>query len=214
MDEMFTEKTIAADPYTDPVDQEPVQGAANPYEQGQQPAEPYEQTYQQPQYQQPQYQQPQYQQPQYQQPQYQQPQYQQPQYQQPQYQQPQYQQPLYQQPLYQPQQYPAYRQPVQGGGAAKAFAIVSFVAGCIALGILMVIVMATTSTSSNPYRYSSARAGMAAVSLIYGMITSVPGLIFGIIAMAKKTNKFPLALLGIIFSASLLVFGCVMLMTL
>ena len=194
MDEMFTEKTIAADPYTDPVDQEPVQGAANPYEQGQQPAEPYEQTYQQPQYQQPQYQQPQYQQPQYQQPQYQ--------------------QPLYQQPLYQPQQYPAYRQPVQGGGAAKAFAIVSFVAGCIALGILMVIVMATTSTSSNPYRYNSARAGMAAVSLVYGMITSVPGLIFGIIAMAKKTNKFPLALLGIIFSASLLVFGCVMLMTL
>ena len=184
MDEMFTEKTIAADPYTDPVDQEPVQGAANPYEQGQQPAEPYEQTYQQPQYQQPQYQQPQYQ------------------------------QPLYQQPLYQPQQYPAYRQPVQGGGAAKAFAIVSFVAGCIALGILMVIVMATTSTSSNPYRYNSARAGMAAVSLVYGMITSVPGLIFGIIAMAKKTNKFPLALLGIIFSASLLVFGCVMLMTL
>ena len=194
MDEMFTEKTIAADPYTDPVDQEPVQGAANPYEQGQQPAEPYEQTYQQPQYQQPQYQQPQYQQPQYGQPQYQ--------------------QPLYQQPLYQPQQYPAYRQPVQGGGAAKAFAIVSFVAGCIALGILMVIVMATTSTSSNPYRYNSARAGMAAVSLVYGMITSVPGLIFGIIAMAKKTNKFPLALLGIIFSASLLVFGCVMLMTL
>ena len=191
---MFTEKTIAADPYTDPVDQEPVQGAANPYEQGQQPAEPYEQTYQQPQYQQPQYQQPQYQQPQYQQPQSQ--------------------QPLYQQPLYQPQQYPAYRQPVQGGGAAKAFAIVSFVAGCIALGILMVIVMATTSTSSNPYRYNSARAGMAAVSLVYGMITSVPGLIFGIIAMAKKTNKFPLALLGIIFSASLLVFGCVMLMTL
>ena len=60
MDEMFTEKTIAADPYTDPVDQEPVQGAANPYEQGQQPAEPYEQTYQQPQYQQP----PQYQPPQ------------------------------------------------------------------------------------------------------------------------------------------------------
>ena len=55
---------------------------------------------------------------------------------------------------------------------------------------------------------------MAAVSLVYGMITSVPGLIFGIIAMAKKTNKFPLALLGIIFSASLLVFGCVMLMTL
>ena len=195
MDEMYTEKTIAADPY-----EEPAQYEANPYGEAPQAAEP-------------QYQQP----PQYQPPQYQQPQYQQPQYGQPQYGQPQYGQPLYQQPLYQPpqyQQYPAYRQPVRGGGAAKAFAIVSFVAGCIALGIFMLIIMATTSTSHNVYRYSTERAGIAAMSLVYGMLTSVPGLIFGIIAMAKKTNKFTLALLGIIFSASLLIFGCIMLMTL
>ena len=205
MDEMFTEKTVAADPYTDPVDQEPAQGAANPYEQGQQP----------------QYQQPQYQQPQYQPPQYQQPQYQPPQYGQPQYGQPQYGQPQYQQPLYQPQQYqqmypqyPAYRKPVQGGGAAKAFAIVSFVAGCIALFILMMMLMFSTPSTGDFLRSRSTRSAFAAIALTYGTVISVPGLIFGIVAMAKKTNKFTFALLGIIFSASLLLFGVAMLLTL
>ena len=217
MDEIFTEKTMAADPLEEQTPKEAPAEAANPYEARPNPAA-FEQP--KPQYQppQPQYMPPQYQPPQYQQPQYQQPpQYRPPQQQYmqqpPQYQPPQYRpQPSeYYRPV-QPQYHQVYRQPVPGGGAAKAFAIVAFVAGCISISILLVLLMSTGTISFN-LKYRSGRGALAALALTYGFIFSVPGLVFGIVAMAKKTNKFPLAILGTIFCASLLLYGIIMLMS-
>lgn len=212
MDEFFTEKTMAADPIEDQTPKENPAEAPNPYEARPNPAS-FEQP--KPQYQppQPQYMPPQYQPPQYQQP----PQYMPPQQQYmqqpPQYQPPQYRpQPNeYYRPV-QPQYHQVYRQPVPGGGAAKAFAIVAFVAGCISISLLFVLLMAAGSTTST-YKYASSRGALAAVALAYGFIISVPGLVFGIVALSKKTNKFPLAILGTIFSGALILFGIIMLMT-
>lgn len=212
MDEFFTEKTMAADPLEDQTPKENPAEAPNPYEARPNPAS-FEQP--KPQYQppQPQYMPPQYQPPQYQQP----PQYMPPQQQYmqqpPQYQPPQYRpQPNeYYRPV-QPQYHQVYRQPVPGGGAAKAFAIVAFVAGCISISLLFVLLMAAGSTTST-YKYASSRGALAAVALAYGFIISVPGLVFGIVALSKKTNKFPLAILGTIFSGALILFGIIMLMT-
>ena len=212
MDEFFTEKTMAADPLEDQTPKENPAEAPNPYEARPNPAS-FEQP--KPQYQppQPQYMPPQYQPPQYQQP----PQYRPPQQQYmqqpPQYQPPQYRpQPNeYYRPV-QPKYHQVYRQPVPGGGAAKAFAIVAFVAGCISISLLFVLLMAAGSTTST-YKYASSRGALAAVALAYGFIISVPGLVFGIVALSKKTNKFPLAILGTIFSGALILFGIIMLTT-
>ncbi len=212
MDEFFTEKTMAADPLEDQTPKENPAEAPNPYEARPNPAS-FEQP--KPQYQppQPQYMPPQYQPPQYQQP----PQYMPPQQQYmqqpPQYQPPQYRpQPNeYYRPV-QPKYHQVYRQPVPGGGAAKAFAIVAFVAGCISISLLFVLLMAAGSTTST-YKYASSRGALAAVALAYGFIISVPGLVFGIVALSKKTNKFPLAILGTIFSGALILFGIIMLTT-
>ena len=186
MDEFFTEKTMAADPLEDQTPKENPAEAPNPYEARPNPAS-FEQP--KPQYQppQPQYMPPQYQPPQYQQP----PQYMPPQQQYmqqpPQYQPPQYRpQPNeYYRPV-QPKYHQVYRQPVPGGGAAKAFAIVAFVAGCISISLLFVLLMAAGSTTST-YKYASSRGALAAVALAYGFIISVPGLVFGIVALSKKT---------------------------
>lgn len=196
MDEFFTEKTMAADPLEDQTPKENPAEAPNPYE-----ARPNPASFEQPK---PQYQPPQ---PQYMPPQQQY--MQQP----PQYQPPQYRpQPNeYYRPV-QPQYHQVYRQPVPGGGAAKAFAIVAFVAGCISISLLFVLLMAAGSTTST-YKYASSRGALAAVALAYGFIISVPGLVFGIVALSKKTNKFPLAILGTIFSGALILFGIIMLMT-
>ena len=212
MDEFFTEKTMAADPIEDQTPKENPAEAPNPYEARPNPAS-FEQPKPQNQPPQPQYMPPQYQPPQYQQP----PQYMPPQQQYmqqpPQYQPPQYRpQPNeYYRPV-QPQYHQVYRQPVPGGGAAKAFAIVAFVAGCISISLLFVLLMAAGSTTST-YKYASSRGALAAVALAYGFIISVPGLVFGIVALSKKTNKFPLAILGTIFSGALILFGIIMLMT-
>lgn len=213
MDEIFTEKTMAADPLEEQMPKENSAEAVNPYE-----ARPNPANFEQPK---PQYQPPQQQQ-YMQQPQYQQPQYQPPQYQPPQYRPQQYQQPP--QPQYrpqpneyyrpvQPQYHQVYRQPVQGGGAAKAFAIVAFAAGCISISILALLIMDASIISTSAYKYSSDRAAWAALALTYSFICSIPGLVFGIVAMAKKTNKFLLAILGTIFCGSLLLYGIIMLMS-
>ena len=120
-------------------------------------------------------------------PQYQPPQ---PQYMPPQYQPPQYQQP----PQYMPPQQQYMQQPPQYQP------------------LLFVLLMAAGSTTST-YKYASSRGALAAVALAYGFIISVPGLVFGIVALSKKTNKFPLAILGTIFSGALILFGIIMLMT-
>ena len=144
-------------------------------------------------------QQPPYQQQQqpYQPPYQQQQPYQPPYQQQPPYQPP-YQQPPYrQQPYYQQlpgrQPYYGYAQRQPGGGAAKAFAVVSFVAGICS----MMIVILTLSL----YTYSSA--SMFSMSVVYSFIWAIPGLLFGILSLAKKTRLFVLGLLGVIFNGAL-----------
>lgn len=138
----------------------------------------------------------------YQQPVYpQQPNPQQP-YQQPNPQQPNPQQP-YQQPVY-PQQ--PYRQPYYGyapksktSGAAKAFSIISFVAGLIVLFVFILTVLFNISRGIDEYSV----AVMFGISMPYGLFLAVPGLIFGIIALIKKTSLFPLGLMGVLFNGML-----------
>lgn len=196
----------------------------NPYKQNEQQTvsvnpQQYGQQYQQPQYYQ-QYEQP-YQQPQYEQPyeqsyqqQYQQPQYEQPyeqQYQQQQYQQPQYYQ-QYEQPSQNMQypQYPqnnsypyysqqAYVQPQRGSAIAKVFAILAFVLGCVSL------VSALSSVFSffmlNQYNDVTYSSPIYAISSAFSLelFTALPGIIFGIIALAKKTKLVPMAVIGLAF---------------
>ena len=209
MDEMFTEKTMAADQIDQELPQADAEGFERPY-----PAYPQEEVmeyppqYQPPQYQPPQYRQPQYQPPQY--PQYQPPQYQPPQYQPPQYQPPQYQPPQYdpqqyQPPQYQPQQYDQFNQPVPVSKAARVFSILSFVFGCIVAFFLLTLLVSSKGTDIFNYSSSSSSA-KGTPDIVGGVVLAIPGLVFGIIALAKKTTKFPLALLGTVFNGIFLLF--------
>ena len=129
--------------------------------------------------------------------------------QQPQYQQYQQSQP-YQQPYPYQQQY-YYNQRPQGNksaGMAKAFSIVSFVTGCIS--ILMVLIMAFTlfmsigiSTYINGIS-SWADEGVSGLSLRGVPTLSLPGMIFGIVALVKKTKLPVLAVMGVVFNGVLL----------
>ncbi len=162
----------------------------NPYLYTEEAAPPEQQTAQQL-YQQPAQQQP-YQQSYPYQP-YQQP-YQQQNYQQP-YQQS-YQQPYQQQPYQQPYQpYPQQRyygaQPNKASGMAKAFTIVSFVTGILSLFSAM---------SGMISLFSPTDGGSLAASTF---MLAIPGLVFGIIALIKKTRMLPMAIIGVIMNGSL-----------
>lgn len=172
----------------------------NPYLYTEEAAPPEQQTaqqlYQQPAQQQP-YQQSYPYQP-YQQP-YQQQNYQQP-YQQS-YQQP-YQQQPYQQP-YQPYSQQRYygAQPNKASGMAKAFTIVSFVTGILslfsAMSGMISLFISLTGTSS---LFSPTDGGSLAASTF---MLAIPGLVFGIIALIKKTRMLPMAIIGVIMNGSL-----------
>lgn len=212
MDDLFSEKTVAADPFEDRMPNGYPSEGSNPYENNKtEGAEQPKPQYQPPQPQQ--YRQPPQYPPQQFQPQQYPPQQYPPQQYPPQQYPPQYRpQPNeYYRPV-QPQYHQFYRQPVPGGGAAKAFAIVAFVAGCISLTILVFMLLGT-SASSTAYKYRSDRGALAAIALTYSFICSIPGLTFGIVALSKKTNKFPLALLGTIFCGALILYGLIMLMS-
>ncbi len=172
----------------------------NPYLYTEEAAPPEQQTAQQL-YQQPAQQQP-YQQSYPYQP-YQQP-YQQQNYQQP-YQQ-NYQQPYQQQPYQQPYQpYPQQRyygaQPNKASGMAKAFTIVSFVTGILslfsAMSGMISLFISLTGTSS---LFSPTDGGSLAASTF---MLAIPGLVFGIIALIKKTRMLPMAIIGVIMNGSL-----------
>ena len=172
----------------------------NPYLYTEEAAPPEQQTAQQL-YQQPAQQQP-YQQSYPYQP-YQQP-YQQQNYQQP-YQQS-YQQPYQQQPYQQPYQpYPQQRyygaQPNKASGMAKAFTIVSFVTGILSLFSAMTgmisLFISLTGTSS---LFSPTDGGSLVASTF---MLAIPGLVFGIIALIKKTRMLPMAIIGVIMNGSL-----------
>ena len=169
-----------------------------PYQQEyQQPVQqPYQQGYQQP------VQQP-YQQPYQQQPYQQQPYQQQPYQQQPYQQQPYQQQPYQQQPYQQPYRQPYYNgaRPNKGNGMAKAFTIVSFIAGIIALfsalsGMFsLYIAMTGTSSLTSPTDVGSL--------VVSNIMLALPGLVFGIIALIKKTRLLPMAIIGVIMNGAL-----------
>lgn len=134
---------------------------------------------------------------------YQQP-YQQQNYQQP-YQQS-YQQPYQQQPYQQPYQpYPQQRyygaQPNKASGMAKAFTIVSFVTGILslfsAMSGMISLFISLTGTSS---LFSPTDGGSLAASTF---MLAIPGLVFGIIALIKKTRMLPMAIIGVIMNGSL-----------
>ena len=172
----------------------------NPYLYTEEAAPPEQQTAQQL-YQQPAQQQP-YQQSYPYQP-YQQP-YQQQNYQQP-YQQS-YQQPYQQQPYQQPYQpYPQQRyygaQPNKASGMAKAFTIVSFVTGILclfsAMSGMISLFISLKGTSS---LFSPTDGGSLAASTF---MLAIPGLVFGIIALIKKTRMLPMAIIGVIMNGSL-----------
>lgn len=160
---------------------------------------PLQPQYQPPQYQpQPQYQAPQYQapqQPQYQAPQYQQPQYQAPQY--PQYQQPQYQQPQYRAPQYQPAPAAA---PAKGSKVGNIMGIIGF--ACSMLAVLLGFI-GIAKLSGSIFELKSA------LSLwIWSLVFCIPGLVCGIIGLAKKGKK-GFALTAVIVSAILLLLAII-----
>ena len=126
MDEMFTEKTMAADP----IDQELPQADAEEFERPY-PAYSQEEVMEYP------------------------PQYQQPQYRQPQYRQPQYQPPQYDPQQYQPQQYDQFNQPVPVSKAARVFSILSFVFGCIVAFFLLTLLVSSKGTDIFNYSFKS-----------------------------------------------------------
>lgn len=147
------------------------------------------------------------------------PQYQQPQQYQdyPQNQQYQQYQP-YQQQNQMPQQPYPYQQPYyynpqpqgnKGAGMAKAFSIVSFATGCLSMLVSLVVVflfllyMVIFSSSPRiPSEMSNSITGMLGrYSLPFGL----PGVIFGIIALVKKTKLPALAVMGVIFNGVLLI---------
>ena len=165
----------------------------NPYLQPEEPAppeqpeQPYPQTYQQQPYQQPYQQQPYQQQPYQQQPYQQQP-----------YQQQLY-QPTYQQPYPQRNYYGA--RPNKAFGMAKAFSIVSFITGLISLfsalsGMLSLFV---SLTNTSTLLSSSDVLSMVSSAVMF----AVPGLVFGIIALIKKTRLLPMAIIGVIMNGSM-----------
>ncbi len=130
--------------------------------------------------------------------------YQQQNYQQP-YQQS-YQQPYQQQPYQQPYQpYPQQRyygaQPNKASGMAKAFTIVSFVTGILslfsAMSGMISLFISLTGTSS---LFSPTDGGSLAASTF---MLAIPGLVFGIIALIKKTRMLPMAIIGVIMNGSL-----------
>jgi len=117
-----------------------------------------------------------------------------------------YQQPYQQQPYQQPYQpYPQQRyygaQPNKASGMAKAFTIVSFVTGILslfsAMSGMISLFISLTGTSS---LFSPTDGGSLAASTF---MLAIPGLVFGIIALIKKTRMLPMAIIGVIMNGSL-----------
>jgi hypothetical protein len=130
--------------------------------------------------------------------------YQQP-YQQQNYQQP-YQQSYQQQPYQQPYQpYSQQRyygaQPNKASGMAKAFTIVSFVTGILSLFSAMSgMISLFISLKGTSSLFSPTDGGSLAASTF---MLAIPGLVFGIIALIKKTRMLPMAIIGVIMNGSL-----------
>lgn len=117
-----------------------------------------------------------------------------------------------QQPDY-PTPYPSYGgfPPQQGGGAAKVFSILSFALGCLSLFtafLCLLVLLVVSGQGDDPEIVFGLSVGDA-------ITLAAPGLVFGILALVKKTRLFLPALLGVIFNGILLlvpVFGMTLLL--
>ncbi len=102
-------------------------------------------------------------------------------------------------PEYYPYQNQTDPQP-NGGKAARIFSIISFAAGCVSLlrAFFIVIELSTGGFLLKSLDLSNSDAFSI-------MSTAVPGLIFGIIALTKRTKTVPMAMLGAIFNGTVIV---------
>ena len=159
----------------------------NPYEKRQTEEQPYD-SYSQPQDHQPQVQYPLQQDHQYQDHQYQE-------------QQDYYRQPdQYNRQIYYPYQNQPTSQP-NGGKAARIFSIISFAAGCFSMLRASLLVFFELAMSGFMLR----RIDLSISDVFSIMSVAVPGLVFGIIALIKRTKMLPMAMLGAIFNGTVIV---------
>ncbi len=80
------------------------------------------------------------------------------------------------------------------GNAAKVFGVVSLVIGCFSLMIASMIFFNFRSSVTVKY----------AQAMISSLVVALPGVIFGIVSLMKKTEKKIFAILGIVFSSILM----------
>lgn len=85
--------------------------------------------------------------------------------------------------------------PRNSDGTARAMGMVSFIVGCFALIAASMIFFNFRSSINTKFE----------ASFICGMMISLPGVIFGVISLMKRTKKKIFPILGIAFSGVLLV---------
>lgn len=91
--------------------------------------------------------------------------------------------------------YRAYEAQKSSDSAAKVFGVVSFIIGCFALMVTSMIYFNFRSTVTQKFNYA----------LTWGMILSLPSIIFGVVSLMKKSKKKIFAVMGIAFAAVLLI---------
>ena len=102
--------------------------------------------------------------------------------------------------IYYPYQNQTYNQPNEGK-AAKIFSIISFAAGCVSLLRASLLVFFELAMSGFMLR----RIDLSISDVFSIMSVAVPGLVFGIIALIKRTKMIPMAMLGAIFNGTVIV---------
>ena len=100
--------------------------------------------------------------------------------------------------------YPYQNQPTSqpnGGKAAKIFSIISFAAGCFSMLRASLLVFFELAMSGCMLRGID-----LSISYVFSIMSvAVPGLVFGIIALIKRTKMIPMAMLGAIFNGTVIV---------
>ena len=102
--------------------------------------------------------------------------------------------------IYYPYQNQTYNQPNEGK-AARIFSIISFAAGCFSMLRASLLVFFELAMSGFMLR----RIDLSISDVFSIMSVAVPGLVFGIIALIKRTKMIPMAMLGAIFNGTVIV---------
>ena len=101
---------------------------------------------------------------------------------------------------YYPYQNQTYNEPNEGK-AARIFSIISFAAGCFSMLRASLLVFFELAMSGFMLR----RIDLSISDVFSIMSVAVPGLVFGIIALIKRTKMIPMAMLGAIFNGTVIV---------